>query len=578
MNVNEKINHLNDFLQEKYHVTLDQAANIEGKRLHLITKKKEQPTDEELRQIGELFYLDQEVLTDKDKDLPHDDSIQVDEDLLNVRCGEYKNRIGKKKNKDVIKKNYKLLDSKGKKKFWINLCLTAAPFLAYVLYSLISVGMNIAETLDTYREGDALSASQQEIEDKIYASDDKDYATVKVGAVVENIYSISAASNSYNVTLTARFDFDQLEFHKMYYKEDKGEDFNADNFYTAADLSADNFCFDADGSGYLAYSDHIPDILQFNFADGTHMSKDNEPLTVSTLYTQEIASYPGEKSSNVYTDKNDEFSIGNGRIEPDSLEYMDRGTPYYDETTKLYRYAQKLHFNAVINKKFDSPRYPLDSAQFHIYIQPRLYTNLIRYESDAEMSGFSTFFSISDGYRLINETEGIKNFTIKLNYYEDVDKDRNSETFGMQVYKSQLELIVRANKTGFSVFVNSFLNIIAVAIWLILAFFNQSFNREDSISMIGTGFFSAISAILLGFSLVSNANIFSLLSVINIFTLCMVLLMGYESISQHRAKTLEDASLMAYRTARVRVLFYFLVACAVIMYIVLPAISYLWIL
>lgn len=581
MNINEKISHLNDLLNEKYHVTLDHVIKIDAEKLNKIIENKDKPTEEELKQIAELFYLDVDSLTSEEKDLPHDDSIQVDEELLNIRCGEYKSQVGQKKNKNVIKKNYSLLDKKGKKKFWINLALTTIPFIAYVLYSIISVSINVADTLQTYKEGDTLSASQQKIEDSLpkYGDDGVAYfTTVNVGTVVENISNISASSNSYKVTLTTRFDFDQLSFHKMFYEMKKGEAFNADGFYTADDLLADNFCFDSEETGYLPYKDNIPDILQFNFADNTHMSESNTPISVSTLYTEEISIYPGEKSSNVFSDKNDEFSIGNGKMEPDSMEYLDRGTAYYDAKTKSYRYGQKVHFNAVINKKFDSPRYPLDSAQFHIYIQPRLNTDYIRYVADEEMSGFSTFFSISDGYQLIKESDDIKNLTIKLNYYEDADLDRSSPTFGKQIYKSQLEIIVRANKTGFSVFVNSFLNIIAVAIWLILAFYNQSFNREDSISMIGTGFFSAISAILLGFSLVSNANIFSLLSVINIFTLCMVLIMGYESISQHRAKTLGDASMLAYRNARVRVLFYFLVGCSVVMYILLPAISYLWIL
>ena len=139
-------------------------------------------------------------------------------------------------------------------------------------------------------------------------------------------------------------------------------------------------------------------------------------------------------------------------------------------------------------------------------------------------------------------------------------------------------IILRANKNDFSVYANNFLNIVAIAIWLILAFFNLSYNKEDSISMIGTGFFSAISAILLGFSIVSQSNIFSLLSIINIYTLIMVLVMGYESIQSRSLINSKDPQILAFRTIKIRILFYLLVVMSIVMYVVLPFVSYLWIL
>lgn len=112
---------------------------------------------------------------------------------------------------------------------------------------------------------------------------------------------------------------------------------------------------------------------------------------------------------------------------------------------------------------------------------------------------------------------------------------------------------MRANKHGISTYLNSFLNIIAVAIWLILTFYNQSFNKDDSMSMIGTEFFSAISAILLGLSTIVIANTFSLLTFVNTFTLVMVLIMGFEIITARRYNKLDNASLIAYSSVKMRV-------------------------
>ena len=586
----DKLKVLNDFLlASKYHLGLEDILKEDKFKIENILSGKEEPSEDVLKEIADFFFLDYEILEDDNLELPNKDHLQVDDVKVSAIQSTYLNKLGKKKHKNVLKRNYDILNKPTKKKLFINLACIFIPVLVFVIYCITSVSINRVETINTYKEGDKLSASQQAIEDSLPKQGDtgvSPFANIKVGSTVENIKNISSSSNSYTVTMAVRFDFDQTEFHKMFYFKNKGvliEESSSYSFYDEKDYLVDKYCpsstSDSTSDCYLSYSDNIPDIFQFNFESNKHLYEDNvKPVSINTLYEEETKSFPGEKSSNIYTSKNDEFCIGNGKINSDSLEYLEKGKPYYDESTKSYRYTQTAHFTATINKTFDSPRYPLDSAQFHIYIQPTLNSNYIRYIADKEMSGFSTYFSIGGGYRLVKETDDIKNLSIKLNYYKEKDLDRSSSTFGKEIIKTQFEVVVRANKTGFSVFINSFLNIIAVAIWLILAFFNQSFNKEDSISMIGTGFFSAISAILLGLSLVSNANIFSLLTVVNIFTLCMVLIMGYESITAKRVNKMGDAISVAYKTVKVRILFYFLVICSIIMYIALPAISYLWML
>lgn len=567
--VKDKIEHLNNYLIERYHLTLKEVLNKD------IDDKDEQI----LNEISELFFLDKTILKDDSLDLPHDDHLKVDELVIRLKQGDYVNNIEKSKNKNVIKRNYKLLDKRLRKKAILSLGLTSIPFLFIIIYSLVASISNVSTTFSNYKNGDHLSKEQQKIKDELLNNDQTStnyHADVKVGVTLEKISNISTANSSYTTTLSTTFDYNQKDYFMMYYYKAKSEVFNQDNFYTDEDFLADNFCFNQDGTDALKYSDNIPDIFQFNFSENTHMSSTNWPLSVSSFYQKVVSAYPGEKTSNVYADKNDEFRIGNGHISSDTLEYQDKGTPYFDEATNSYRYTQRLHFEATINKIFDSPRYPLDSAQFKIYIQPTRTTNYVRYIVDTEASGYSTYFTISDSYRLIKENNGIKNFNIKLNYYQEIDTDHSSITFGKTITKTQVEVIARANKHGVNVYLNSFLNIIAVALWLILAFYNQSFNKDDSIGMIGTGFFSAISAILLGLSLVGSSNTFSLLTLINIFTLIMVLTMGYEVITARRYAKLENASMIAYSTFKMRVLFYFLVFCSVIIYLLVPAISYIW--
>lgn len=576
-NFKDKIEHLNDYLIDKYHINLAKCIDIDEEEYlnYLNLKEKDKKIT---KKICEIFYLNENILLDDSIELPHDEFLSVDEPIVKSHLGNYINDIEKNKNKNVIKKNYKILDNKLKRRMFIELTVIIIPFLFIVLYSLILSSTNIVSTLNNYKEGDELSSSQKEIEEKLLKYDEENethYANVKVGATLESIQNISSSNSTFNSTMSLTFDFDQKEYYNMYYYKSKDETFNKDNFYTSEDLLADNFCFDSTKTGYLEYKDNIPDIYQFNFLPSTHMSSLNKPISVSTLYLEEENAFPGEKSSNIYPSKNDEFRIGNGKISPDTLEYQDKGTAYFDEKSQSYRYTQKLHFETTINKIFDSPRYPLDSAQFKTYIQPTKSSNYIRYIPDTTISGYSTYFSLSDGYRLIKETNGIKNFNIKINYYIDNGFDDATSSY-TQTIKTQIEIITRANKHGISIYLNSFLNIIAIAIWLTLAFYNQSFNKDDSMSMIGTGFFSAISAILLGLSTVGNANTFSLLTFINIFTLMMVLIIGFESIKAKRYTKLNNTKLIAYSNVTMRILFYFLLTCSIIIYILIPAISYIW--
>lgn len=135
--------------------------------------------------------------------------------------------------------------------------------------------------------------------------------------------------------------------------------------------------------------------------------------------------YPGETPSNVLTDKETMFSIGNGEFVPDSFGTLKEleEVQYYDENGVLRTMCyQKVKFNGAFEKAFDSVRYPLDSVQFKMYLLPTMDANYIRYVLDHDVtddgvmiSGFTPYFSITSGYRLIND-EKADNFTLRLNY------------------------------------------------------------------------------------------------------------------------------------------------------------------
>jgi hypothetical protein len=94
--------------------------------------------------------------------------------------------------------------------------------------------------------------------------------------------------------------------------------------------------------------------------------------------------------------------------------------------------------------------------------------------------------------------------------------------------------------------------------------------------MLGTGLFGVISSVLVGISMINDANIFSLITMINIFTLVVIMLMTFESVVSKRAKIKQDLAGVAYNTIKLRIMFVILLVCTLAMFVGLPFVSYIF--
>lgn len=257
-------------------------------------------------------------------------------------------------------------------------------------------------------------------------------------------------------------------------------------------------------------------------------------------------------------------------------------------------------FSAKVAKSYDNPRYPLETAQFLMNITPTswLHISNVRYEtgdgivdvSSKQESGTGYSYcsidegiftamgdsvAFTDGFRSVKESDTIKSHNEVIEY--DVDKDNPEYSY------SKYTIVIRANRAAFtsgnffpSTFIQSYINLFAVIIWIIIAFYNQSHAGEDSLGMLGTGLFSAISATIVGLQTLSDASMFSLLTMINIFTLAVILIMTYQVISSKMAKAKNDKAMISYNGVKLRILFYILTICTLIIFIGLPIASYIW--
>lgn len=573
--VYENIRFLSDYLETQKGVTLGRAISSKDEKIALITSMLKRPSRNTVGKIADYFMIPSQRLREMDG-LPPYESLIVDEELLKIQKNDLDDeRIILFKNRHFIRKNYRVLGRVKRLKLVISLFLIMIPLAGYTGYCATIVSKERLETAEKYRQGsdestlyDKYNRQQSEYHEKLLETDkqhkdDAFYCDVLVGSKIHRISDISSSTNSYVTRMELYFKFDKEEFTGMF------------RHYAATVLD------------YLIlaeYQSEYPENLKPDEVSIQEWILSHSDYVDKWVLEHAREYYPGETPSNVLTEKQTMFDIGNGGFVADTygtvkdleeIEYKGE-----DGKNRILCY-QKVKFEAKFEKAFDSYRYPLDSIQLKMYIQPTMDATYMRYIPDRStnsygetISGFSSYFKLTGGYRLVKEGNGIKNFTQKVNYYMDVNNDP-AINFD-HTYKTQLEVIVRANRQGISLFLQAFVNLFSVIIWICIAFYNQSYNGEDSIGMLGTGLFGAISSVLVGISMVSDAGLFSLITMINIFTLAVIMIMTYQSILARRAIVKQDKIQIAYNGVKLRITFFILIITTLVMFLGLPLISYMF--
>lgn len=588
-----KLRYLDKYLKDEKGLTLARAVSASEKSVNSMLSGEKLPSNAFLARVAAYFFLPVKMFTSDAETLPEYENLQVDEEVCAIQRHDLEATMAQLKHKHYVRRNYALLSHSLRVKLFVTLAVIIIPLIAF---TVVSGTMIITDRTD------ALSAYTRDSEPMLYDINDSDqsqyhtnleqssknsrpdayYCDVYVGTRLHRIYNINASSSAYSAKLVLFFKFDRTEFHNMFLHYAR----NSLLGKIANDCNANPDIFKA-----TPWSDEDSQTL------AQWGAQNNSAVELwANMHASEY--YPGETTSNNYIDKQTMFDIGNGDITADTfsyekdIEYVDvidgDGKPVFDEhgAARVTCY-QRVILHADFNKAFDSPRYPLESVQFKMYIKPTMDAQYMRYIPDDSavysadgssecISGFEPYFGISNGYRPLRETDSIKNFNMRLNYYRSVNTDPAVEY--AHTYRTQLEIIVRANRSGISLFLQAFINIFSVVVWIVIAFYNQSYNNEDSIGMLGTGLFGIISAMIVGLSMMSDAGIVSLITLINIFTLAVIMIMTYQSIAAKRANVQKNRVMIAYNGIKLRIMFVALVVCTALMFFGLPLCAYLFML
>ena len=186
--------------------------------------------------------------------------------------------------------------------------------------------------------------------------------------------------------------------------------------------------------------------------------------------------------------------------------HIDRGDLHYS----------RVAYNVTINKTFWTPRFPLDSHQMRIYLEPSANVNSIVLEPVEKDSGFNTSSSIT-GYDMTRfaVTENIITYdTILLNpeYAE----------YKNPIYKTELLTMFEINREGFGLYIKCCVALYGTLAWILLCLYIATFRRVDALGMVGSAFFGAVSNVLVGANLLPDALQLGLIEFVNFFGVAII--------------------------------------------------------
>ena len=247
------------------------------------------------------------------------------------------------KQKHFISRNWKMIGYRKRVKLVLSVLLIAVPLIDYILYTGSEAAYERYDDMRKYRIGsDGLDYDKYDSIQVKYHNDlqgtsrennpDAYYVEVTVGTVLEKIKNIHSETSSYETRMQLFFKFDKDEFREMFrhYARNVLADQIIDSYYAESD--------EARPAGAFSHDEWI-DQHQEYFEEWVD-SHDHEY-------------YPGETPSNVLTDKETMFTLGNGEFVADSFDTLKEleEVQYYDEEGNLRTMCyQKVRFNGLVNK------------------------------------------------------------------------------------------------------------------------------------------------------------------------------------------------------------------------------------
>ncbi|MEG2530903.1 MAG: hypothetical protein RSA59_03605 [Raoultibacter sp.] len=269
----------------------------------------------------------------------------------------------------------------------------------------------------------------------------------------------------------------------------------------------------------------------------------NRYMTESTEYQDEVAEYSqnathvlvGSYLENVRSVnvKNSSFEVGI------DVWYRWEGSPELDftNTNSVHFYKgtvqklnvldnyhegnthyQQVRYDVLINKQYWTPRFPLESHQMRIYLEPAANVNTVVFDVDAENSYANPNLGIS-GFKMTRF--GVAPAIVA---YDKTNSNPAFDGFAdAKTYKTELMTQFEINREDIGLYFKCFVAMYGTTAWILLCLYICTNRRVDPLGMIGSAFFGAVSNIMIGAALVPDALKFGLLEYGNLFGVAIII-------------------------------------------------------
>jgi hypothetical protein len=147
---NEKIRFLSKWLVDNKGIELWRAISVNEATIKRSVEGCLIPSNRLLKMVADYFFLDLEILTNDELELPTADKITVDEDLIAIQKKDYLARAEQNKHRHVIRRSWRILSKRQRTNLVISCVLIIIPLLAFTGYCAYTVMENRFTTIQNY--------------------------------------------------------------------------------------------------------------------------------------------------------------------------------------------------------------------------------------------------------------------------------------------------------------------------------------------------------------------------------------------------------------------------------------------
>lgn len=226
---------------------------------------------------------------------------------------------------------------------------------------------------------------------------------------------------------------------------------------------------------------------------------------------------------------------------------------------------QLVRMDVTITKNYWTKRFPLESHQLKVYLEPNYTVDQVVITPDKEGSGYNSNLSIA-GFDFVRMDTGV--FDMKYNSTHGDPKYKDA------AYTTEHVTEMEINRSNGGLYAKCFIALIGTITWVMITLFICTYHRVDPLSMIPAALFGTVTNIMVGASLVPDALDMGLLEFVNIWNIMMILMAAISIININRIRNkFEDREF-----ARLfgRVMFYSVLCLVLVGNLVMPLCAYMF--